>query len=109
MGEPLTDEELNDWEAYYIRIAPTARTILRVKRMAAEIRGLRDTVAVANNELSVWRGMTNAAVRADNDRLREDLKTYGRHKNRCGWSHFSDCDCGLDDALAEDDDTEDSP
>lgn len=34
-------------------------------------------------------------------KLREALKDYGRHKNRCGWIHYERCDCGLDDALAD--------
>ena len=38
-------------------------------------------------------------LRVKNAKQREDLKTYGRHKNRCDWTQYAACICGLDDAL----------
>ena len=38
---------------------------------------------------------------SDNAHSRAMLKEYGRHKNRCEWTHHGACDCGFDDALKE--------
>ena len=40
-------------------------------------------------------------LQADNAKLRAWFKEYGRHKNRCEWTHHGACDCGLDAALKE--------
>lgn len=70
------------------------------KQAAAEIRELRD-LSTRRKDLIEYREEELANTHADNAKLREDLKKYGRHTNRCSWSHYESCDCGLDDALKD--------
>lgn len=106
MSEPLTDELLTQWEAYYVRISPTAVTTIRFKKMVAQIRELRENLdkhrQVRDEDIVVYPLATKTIknLQDENARLLVALKDYGRHKNRCGWNHYESCDCGLDDVLA---------
>ena len=65
---------------------------------AAKIRELRERVADLEGT-SRTASKRIVTQRDDNARLREAMKDYGRHKNRCGWTHYERCYCCLDDAL----------
>ncbi len=90
---------------------PTLEALHRAK---AENEDLCDNIDAARQDMADMRaGTLEGKLWAENERLREDLKLYGDHKDYCGvrWTlespKWKPCDCGLKQALKQPDEEND--